>query len=66
MSVAVEMSAALADVHSVIAYYLRHRDEVRRYLKRRAEEAQSLREKIEAERPRVSPKELLTHRIGGE
>src|ERR1700752_1862912 len=29
----------LADVHAVIAYYLRHQDEVRTYLKRREEEA---------------------------
>src|SRR5271166_6703904 len=52
----------LADVHAVIAYYLRHRDEVRTYLKRRAEEAQALRAKIEAERPRVAREELLARR----
>src|SRR5882762_3461722 len=52
----------LADVHGVIAYYLRHRDEVRAYLKRRAEEAEGLRAKIEAERPRVSREELLARR----
>lgn len=52
----------LADVHAVIAYYLRHRDEVRAYLKRRAEEAETLRSKIEAERPRVSRDELLARR----
>src|ERR1700756_3335340 len=34
---------ALADVHAVIAYYLRHRDEVRAYRQRRAEEAEALR-----------------------
>ena len=39
----------LADVYSVIAYYLRHRDEVRAYLTRRAEEAKALRAKIEEE-----------------
>src|ERR1700720_4796448 len=44
----------LADVYAVISYYLRHRDEVRAYLKRRAEEAETLRAKIEAERPRGS------------
>src|SRR5271163_1879512 len=44
----------LADVHAVVAYYLRHRDEVRAYLKQRAEEAEALRAKIEAERPRIS------------
>src|SRR5437870_7155718 len=56
----------LADVHTVIAYYLRHRDEVRAYLKRRAEEAESLRAKIEAEHPRVSPEELLARRSARE
>src|SRR5271166_2128120 len=44
----------LADVHAVIAYYLRHRDAVRAYLKRRADEAEALQTKIEGERPRVS------------
>lgn len=52
----------LADVHSVIAYYLRHRDEVRAYLTRRAEEAETLRTKIEAERPRIARDELLARR----
>jgi uncharacterized protein (DUF433 family) len=56
----------LADVHAVIAYYLRHRPEVRAYLKRREEEAKALREKIEAERPRVSREELLARRSAGE
>jgi uncharacterized protein (DUF433 family) len=52
----------LADVHAVIAYYLRHRDEVRAYLMRRGEEADVLRAKIEAERPRISRQELLARR----
>ena len=52
----------LADVYAVIAYYLRHPDEVRVYLKRRAEEAEALRAKIEAERPRVGREELLARR----
>ena len=56
----------LADVHAAIAYYLRHRDDVRAYLKRRAEEAESLRANIEAERPRVSRDELLARRNAGE
>jgi uncharacterized protein (DUF433 family) len=53
---------SLADVHAAIAYYLRHRDEVRAYLKRRKEEAETLRAKIEAERPRISREELLARR----
>jgi hypothetical protein len=52
----------LADVYAVIAYYLRHRDEVGAYLKWRQEEAESLRAKIEAKRPRVSREELLARR----
>jgi uncharacterized protein (DUF433 family) len=52
----------LADVHAVIAYYLRHREEVRAYLKRRQEEAEALRATIEAERPRISRAELLARR----
>ncbi len=52
----------LADVHAVLAYYLRHRDEVREYLKRREDEAKALREKIEAQQPRVSRDELLARR----
>ncbi|HEX8199511.1 MAG TPA: DUF433 domain-containing protein [Isosphaeraceae bacterium] len=49
----------LADVHAAIAYYLRHGDEVRAYLKRRAEEAEALRTRIEAECPRVGRETLL-------
>jgi uncharacterized protein (DUF433 family) len=53
---------ALADVYAAVAYYLRHRDKVRDYLTRRAEEAEALRVKIEAERPRLSRDELLARR----
>lgn len=52
----------LADVYAVIAYYLRHKDEVRTYLKRRKEEADSLRAKIEAEHPRPSREDLIARR----
>src|ERR671937_170551 len=52
----------LADVHAAVAYYLRHRDEVRAYLKRRKEEAEALQARIEAERPRISRAELLPRR----
>jgi uncharacterized protein (DUF433 family) len=56
----------LADVHAVIAYYLRHRDAVQGYLKQRQEVAEVLRAKIEAERPRISREELLARRNAAE
>jgi uncharacterized protein (DUF433 family) len=56
----------LADAHVAIACYLRHRDEVRAYLTRRAEKADDLRAKIEGEHPRVSREELLARGSGGE
>ena len=56
----------LADVYAVVAYYLRHRDNVRAYLKRREEEAEALRARIEADRPRVSREELLARRSARE
>src|SRR3954464_4527580 len=56
----------LADVHAAIAYYLRHGDEVRAYLTRRAEHAAALQAQIEAERPRVSREELLARRGAAE
>jgi uncharacterized protein (DUF433 family) len=52
----------LADIHAVIAYYRRRRDGVWSYPKRREVQAEALREKIEAERPRVSREELLARR----
>jgi uncharacterized protein (DUF433 family) len=57
---------ALADVHAVIAYYLRHREEVAAYLKRREEEAEALRVKIEAQRPHISRDELMARRAASE
>jgi uncharacterized protein (DUF433 family) len=40
-------TTTLADVYSVIAYYLRHRDEVERYLAERETQAEQVRERIE-------------------
>ena len=56
----------LEDVKSVIEYYLSQRADVRTYLKQREQEAESLRTKIEAERPRVSRQELIERRSAGE
>jgi uncharacterized protein (DUF433 family) len=56
----------LADAYAAIAYYLRHRDELLAYLKRRGDEAANLRAKIEAERPRIPREELLARRSARE
>src|ERR1041384_4551577 len=47
-------SLNLGDAYAAIGFYLKHRDEVRCYLTRRAEEAVLLRKKIEADRPRIT------------
>ena len=41
----------LTDVYAAIAYYLRHRKEVDEYLHARREEAERLRQEIEAKQP---------------
>jgi uncharacterized protein (DUF433 family) len=41
----------LADVYGVIAYYLRHRTEIDDYIRARREEAEKLRQEIEAQQP---------------
>jgi uncharacterized protein (DUF433 family) len=48
----------LADVHSAIAYFLRHRQEVQAYLQRRLDESAALQQQVEAGRPRISREEL--------
>jgi uncharacterized protein (DUF433 family) len=52
----------LADVHAVIAYYLRHRDEVRDYLTQREQEALALRARIEAAQRPIAWEEVLARR----
>jgi len=50
----------LADVYAVIAYYLRHKEEVDAYVARREKEADELQEMIEAnQKPGPSKAELL-------
>ena len=41
----------LADVYGVIAYYLRHRKDIDDYLEARRQEAERLRQQIEAKQP---------------
>jgi uncharacterized protein (DUF433 family) len=49
-------SLDLADVYAVIAYCLRHREEIEEYMRRRDEEAEEIRRKIEArQEPRMTP-----------
>ena len=40
-------TATLADIYAVIAYYLRHRDEVEEYLRQREQRADEVRQRIE-------------------
>lgn len=47
-------AVTLADVYAVIAYYLRHRDELEGYLEEREEEAVAVRARIEAYQPSLS------------
>ncbi len=49
-------SLKLEDVYAVIAYYLRHQDEIQSYLTEQRQEAEALRKDIEAEFP--PPKNL--------
>src|SRR5580700_9655799 len=42
---------SLADVYGVIAYYLRHRKEIDDYLDMRRQDAEKLRQEIEASQP---------------
>lgn len=56
----------LADVYEAIAYYLRHRDPVREYMRRRDEQAAALRAEIEARQPRISREELIARRAAKE
>jgi uncharacterized protein (DUF433 family) len=56
----------LADVYAAIAYYLRHRAEVKAYLDRREEEAARLRTLIESQGPpRPTKADLLARRRAG-
>jgi uncharacterized protein (DUF433 family) len=55
----------LADVHGAIAYYLRHRADVRAYMARREQEAKVLRAAIEEKLPPLSRSELKARVSGG-
>ena len=44
-------TVTLAEVYSVVAYYLRHPDEIALYMQQREEQAKSVREHIEGAQP---------------
>jgi phosphoenolpyruvate carboxylase len=52
----------LADTYSVIAYYLRHRDEVDAYLEERRRQAEEIRRKVEERYPTAQIRERLLAR----
>lgn len=43
----------LADVYAVIAYYLRHQDEVDEYIRERQKRAEQVRQQVEARHPEM-------------
>ena len=52
---------SLADVYAVLSCYLRNPEPIDEYLRRREEEAEALRQQIEASQPpRTTKEELLT------
>jgi uncharacterized protein (DUF433 family) len=55
-------SISLADVYSVITYYLRHKTEVSAYLHRRQEQAAAVREEVERRFPPSDIRERLIAR----
>ena len=55
-------SISLADVYSVITYYLRHKTEVSAYLHRRHEQAATVREEVERRFPPSDIRERLIAR----
>jgi uncharacterized protein (DUF433 family) len=61
-----DFSLPLEDVHAVIAYYLRHRDEIDGYLERRRREAEELRQKVEERFPPEGIRERLLARRRGQ
>lgn len=53
---------SLADVHAVIAYYLRHKDEVEEYLRTSEEQIEALRREADARWPSAGLRERLLAR----
>ncbi len=58
-------SVELADVYAVVTYYLRHREEVDRYLRDREVDARTVREKNEARYDPAGIRDRLLNRRTG-
>lgn len=58
-------SLRLADVYSVLGYYLRHRSDVDGYLRRRSEQAAAVRSRNEARASPVGIRDRLQARRAG-
>ena len=56
-------SLQTADIYAVIAYYLRHQDEVAAYLGRREQQADAVRRKFQALFPSTGLRERLQSRL---
>ena len=54
----------LDDIYAMITYYLRHRDEVDAYLRKRRSRAEALRREIEAQSPQTGLRGRLLARLG--
>jgi uncharacterized protein (DUF433 family) len=52
-----------ADIYAAIAYYLRHREEVEEYLRRRRRLAEEVREELEERFPSAGLRERLESRL---
>ena len=47
-------TATLADVYAVVAYYLRHREDIEAYLEEREQRAQEVRQRLESQQGPLS------------
>jgi uncharacterized protein (DUF433 family) len=60
-------TATLADIYAVIAYYLRHREDIEAYLEEREQRAQEVRQRIEHHQGELTElrSRLLARQRGG-
>ena len=56
-------SLSLDEVYLALGYYLRHRDEIDAYLRQQEEEAEAIRQEVEARYPPKITREILLARL---